>query len=274
MTGVKRIRTENDDQENKHFAPKDYSFNFTPTVKPSQKIFDAGEHMELKSNIDFKPVNYSISTLTHRFRKRAEARQQKRKSSLLYNNNSNSNSHQPQQQNNIAVVTNNYPSSKYEPMYLRHQDISYTIITYLQMTFNIIITVTVLYIFTKIILVIKQDFKLKAQEQVDLIHKEKLACTNHYVINHCGQENQVPAIEGMCAEWLSCMQKDVVVAQAKVSAEAIAEIINSFVEPISYKALAFFTMLILGSLLFSNLAFSSFKRKYTRREPLALEHQN
>lgn len=35
------------------------------------------------------------------------------------------------------------------------------------MTFNIIITVTVLYIFTKIILVIKQDFKLKAQEQVD-----------------------------------------------------------------------------------------------------------
>ncbi|CAO3618154.1 unnamed protein product [Mucor hiemalis] len=111
-----------------------------------------------------------------------------------------------------------------------------------------------------------------------VIHKEKLICTNHYVVNHCGQENQVPAIEGMCKEWLSCMQKDIVVAQAKVSAEAIAEIINSFVEPISYKALvcsppAFFTMLILGSLLFSNLAFSSFRRKYTNREPLALEHR-
>lgn len=65
----------------------------------------------------------------------------------------------------------------------------------------------------------------------------------------------MPAIEDMCNAWASCMNRDVVVAQyvslfdfilvlvtnmclrAKVSAETIAEIINSFVEPISYKTL-------------------------------------
>ncbi|CAO3618150.1 unnamed protein product [Mucor hiemalis] len=106
MTGVKRNRIENDDQEN-HFAPKDYAFNFTPTLKPSQKIFNVGATID---NSNFKPVNYSISTLSHRFRKRAEEKKQKKKLNLNYNNTPN-NSH-------IALVTNNHP---YEPMYLRHQ---------------------------------------------------------------------------------------------------------------------------------------------------------
>lgn len=52
-------------------------------------------------------------------------------------------------------------------MYLRHQDITFTIINYLQMFFNIIVAVTVLYIFIKVLTVVKQDFRLKAQEHLD-----------------------------------------------------------------------------------------------------------
>ncbi|KAI9273827.1 Brl1/Brr6 domain-containing protein [Helicostylum pulchrum] len=150
-------------------------------------------------------------------------------------------------------------------MYQRHQYISYTIITYIQMAFNAIVTITLLYIFIKIVLVVKQDFKLKALEHFDILHQAKISCTRNYMLNHCGQEDRVPALETMCTEWENCMQKDIVVAQAKVSAEAIAEIINSFVEPISYKTLLFFTLLVIGSLVFSNMAFGLFRRKYAER---------
>jgi Di-sulfide bridge nucleocytoplasmic transport domain len=41
-----------------------------------------------------------------------------------------------------------------------------------------------------------------------------------------------------CASWETCMNRDpTVVGRAKVGAEMIAEVVNSFVEPISWKTL-------------------------------------
>ncbi|KAI9354421.1 Di-sulfide bridge nucleocytoplasmic transport domain-containing protein [Pilaira anomala] len=243
MVGVKRIRTNNDSskKDSKTIAPPDYSFNFIPTLKPSQKLFDV-DNTTAETNI--RPEPYSANTLTLRFNKRLEKRKEIEKRIERI----------PKQ-----VV---HSSTVYEPMYQRHQYISYTIITYIQMTFNIVITITILYLFTKIILVVKQDFRLKAQEHFDVLHQEKELCTRNYMLNHCGKEDRVPAVETMCMEWASCMQKDIVVAQAKVSAETIADIINSFVEPFSYKTLLFLTLLIIGSLVFSNVSSRLFMRKY------------
>lgn len=102
-----------------------------------------------------KPVEFSVTTLTHRFYKRSQKfklEKQKKQVDLTV----------------VKTTTvDRATNTQYEPMYLRHQDISYTIITYLQMSFNIIISATVLYIFAKMILVVKQDFRLKAQEHVD-----------------------------------------------------------------------------------------------------------
>ncbi|KAI8971041.1 Brl1/Brr6 domain-containing protein [Pilobolus umbonatus] len=151
-------------------------------------------------------------------------------------------------------------------MYLKHQDITYTILTYIQMAFNVIISSTILYLFIQLVLVVRQDFRLKAEEHLDIIQQEKNQCSKNYMINHCGLNDRVPAIEIMCNEWASCMQKDTVVAKAKVSAEAIAEIINSFVEPISYKTLLFLTILVVGSLVFSNIAFTLFRKKYKQND--------
>ncbi|KAG2230221.1 hypothetical protein INT48_002091, partial [Thamnidium elegans] len=244
MVGVKRIRTDTIDSSkdaSKSIAPADYSFNFIPTLQPSQKLFDVED-----TSTDIKPKPYSANTLTLRLNKRLEERK------LV----------ETYRKKPVETIVR---STSYEPMYQRHQYISYTIITYIQMAFNIVITITVLYIFIKIVLVVKQDFKLKALEHFDVLHQEKIICTKNYMLNHCGQEDRVPAIETMCMEWANCMQKDIVVAQAKVSAEAIAEIINSFVEPISYKTLLFFTLLVIGSLVFSNVAFGLFRRKYAGR---------
>jgi hypothetical protein len=69
---------------------------------------------------------------------------------------------------------------------------------------------------------------------------EKIAtCAQLYEINKCFPISQrVPALAQHCADWESCMQRDPTgVGRAKVVAETIGEVINSFVEPISWKTL-------------------------------------
>ncbi|OAD68057.1 hypothetical protein PHYBLDRAFT_160216 [Phycomyces blakesleeanus NRRL 1555(-)] len=61
------------------------------------------------------------------------------------------------------------------------------------------------------------------------------------------------------------------IARTKVSAETIAEIINSFMEPISYKALIFFTIFTIGSLVFSNITFGLFQKRH-REDPGYQQH--
>lgn len=62
-------------------------------------------------------------------------------------------------------------------------------------------------------------------------------CAAHYKANLCGS-NPVPAMLRQCGAWETCMNRDpTVVGRAKVGAELIAEVINGFVEPISWKTL-------------------------------------
>jgi len=62
-------------------------------------------------------------------------------------------------------------------------------------------------------------------------------CAHHYKTNLCAS-NPIPAIIQQCSDWEACMQRDpTVIGRAKVGAELIAEIVNSFVEPISWKTL-------------------------------------
>jgi Di-sulfide bridge nucleocytoplasmic transport domain len=62
-------------------------------------------------------------------------------------------------------------------------------------------------------------------------------CASQYKNNLCGS-NPIPAMVHQCASWETCMNRDpTVVGRAKVGAEMIAEVVNSFVEPISWKTL-------------------------------------
>lgn len=66
--------------------------------------------------------------------------------------------------------------------------------------------------------------------------QEIALCTSSYSSNNCG--TPLPALIFQCLEWETCMAKDPsVVGRAKVGAEMLAEVINSFVEPISWKTL-------------------------------------
>jgi hypothetical protein len=62
-------------------------------------------------------------------------------------------------------------------------------------------------------------------------------CSLQYKSNLCSS-NPVPAMVRQCGTWETCMQRDpTMVGRAKVGAELIAEVVNGFIEPISWKTL-------------------------------------
>lgn len=63
-------------------------------------------------------------------------------------------------------------------------------------------------------------------------------CSSQFKTNHCQTKYMAPAMAQQCSNWETCMNRDpTTIGRAKVSAELIAEVINGFVEPISWKAL-------------------------------------
>src|SRR5271169_4815983 len=72
------------------------------------------------------------------------------------------------------------------------------------------------------------------------ILQEMAVCSKEYLENRCAPNTRVPAMEKACVAWEKCMNRDpTVVGRARVSAETFAEIINSFIEPISYKTMVY-----------------------------------
>lgn len=70
------------------------------------------------------------------------------------------------------------------------------------------------------------------------IRSEILQCAKAYVDNRCEPETRIPAMEGKCARWEECMGQEVVVAgKSRVVAETLAEVVNGFVEVISFKTM-------------------------------------
>lgn len=62
-------------------------------------------------------------------------------------------------------------------------------------------------------------------------------CALQFRENRCG-DAPVPAIAAQCGLWKTCMERDPTkVGRARVGAELIAEVVNGFVEPISWKTL-------------------------------------
>lgn len=85
---------------------------------------------------------------------------------------------------------------------------------------------------------IQADVNRASVEAREILAAEVSACTRHYVNNKCGKDVRLPALESQCDDWERCMNQDVnSVARARIGAHTFAEIFNSFIEPISYKAM-------------------------------------
>ncbi|CDO74815.1 hypothetical protein BN946_scf185001.g63 [Trametes cinnabarina] len=118
-------------------------------------------------------------------------------------------------------------------------DLPYRLLGYVQVVFNASLVLIFLYLVLQFILTVQHDVEHRVSEYSMDIVQEIAQCALLHKTNLCAQ-NAVPAMAQQCAAWELCMNRDPTkVGRARVSVEVIAEVVNSFVEPISWKTLIF-----------------------------------
>lgn len=119
-----------------------------------------------------------------------------------------------------------------------HPRLPHILSLYAQYFFNIFLMCFCVYIIYSFWSTIRSDVDRKSEEVASVSAAEIAACAKQYLDNRCGRQDRVPALEVVCQSWENCMNRDPdAVGRARVSAGTFAEILNSFVEPISYKTL-------------------------------------
>ncbi|KAG6919485.1 hypothetical protein DXG01_005744 [Tephrocybe rancida] len=123
-------------------------------------------------------------------------------------------------------------------------DLPYILLGYTQFIFNMSLILLFLYLIIQFILTVQRDVEQRISEYSMDIVQEIAICSLQYKTNLC-ERNAVPAMAQQCENWKTCMNRDpAIVGRAKVGAEMIAEVVNGFVEPISWKALVSLVFLL------------------------------
>lgn len=162
-----------------------------------------------------------------------------------------------------SMTDNKASKSEIDSWNAPQYDYAYIISGYIQTGFNLFIVLVLVYLAVQAILTIQRDVQQKVDEYSLAIMKEISVCAKLYHENRCDPENRVPAMDEPCRNWETCMDRDPdTVGRAKVSAETFAEIVNGFIDPISYKSMLFFLVLIFGSLTISNCAFGMYRSRH------------
>ncbi|KAK4993157.1 hypothetical protein LTR50_000643 [Elasticomyces elasticus] len=143
-----------------------------------------------------------------------------------------------------------------------HPSLPHILSFYAQLLLNAFIVGSVIWLIFSFWSTIRSDVDKKSNEAAAEILVEMAVCAREFRENRCERDTRVPAMEVVCNNWEKCMNRDPKsVGRARVSAHTFAEIFNSFIEPISYKAMVFSFILIFGCVAFSNLAFGFFRSK-------------
>ena len=137
-----------------------------------------------------------------------------------------------------------------------HPQLPHILSFYAQLALNIFLVFSFISILWSFWTTIRADVDKKSQDAIAEAMAEMAVCAKSFHDNRCELATRVPAMEAVCQSWERCMKRDPrSVGRARVSAHTFAEIFNSFVEPISYKAMVSF---VKPWLLFP---FSFFKKK-------------
>ena len=143
-----------------------------------------------------------------------------------------------------------------------HPTVPHILSYYAQFFFNLFLLTGCAYLIYSFYSAVKGDVDKKAFEaSVDII-AEIVKAGEKYEENRCGDSDRAPALKPLCEGWKRLKDQDPMkIARAKVSAHTFAEIFNSFIEPISYKAMLFTAMIVLGCFGVSNFAFGVLRNK-------------
>ena len=119
-----------------------------------------------------------------------------------------------------------------------HPNLPNVLSFYAQLALNIFLVFGIMYLLYSFWSTIRSDVDKKSQEAMAEVLAEIAVCAKHWKDNQCDRGSVLPALEAVCREWEKCMNKDhKSIGRARVSAHTFAEIFNSFIEPISWKAM-------------------------------------
>ncbi|KAJ7171755.1 Di-sulfide bridge nucleocytoplasmic transport domain-containing protein [Mycena crocata] len=166
-----------------------------------------------------------------------------------------------------TTSTNHYTLNMPSPA-APQSDLPYVLLGYLQFFFNLSLILLFLYLVVQFILTVQRDVEERISEYSMDIVQDIAMCALQHKNNLC--ENPLPAMAQQCAIWATCMSRDpTVVGRAKVGAEMIAEVVNGFVEPISWKTLAFTLTSLSFLTLFINALLSLYRSRHQPQAPPA-----
>ena len=119
-----------------------------------------------------------------------------------------------------------------------HPGLPNTLSYYVQFLLNFFLALCVMYVLYGIFSTISNDIAERAIMESSEILAEMAVCAREFKENKCERDSRVPAMETVCNNWEQCMQRDPYkVGRSRLSAGMFAEIVNSFIEPISVKAI-------------------------------------
>ena len=119
-----------------------------------------------------------------------------------------------------------------------HPGLPNTLSIYVQFVLNCFLAFCMMYILYGVYSTIIHDIDEKAMIESSEIFAEMAVCAREFKENRCERDTRVPAMETVCNNWEKCMQRDPYqVGRSRLSAGMFAEIFNSFIEPISFKAI-------------------------------------
>ncbi|KAK6518439.1 hypothetical protein TWF506_005593 [Arthrobotrys conoides] len=143
-----------------------------------------------------------------------------------------------------------------------HRDIPQVLSQYLQLMVNILMASLGMYFVYLIVITIQKDVNKKIDDYTAVAQLRVTDCNRKLTENRCDPSLMVPAMAEQCMQWRACADTDPYnLGRSQVSAETFAQIINGFVEHISYKSMVFCLALAFGCVFVSNFAFGFFRAK-------------
>ena len=119
-----------------------------------------------------------------------------------------------------------------------HPSLPHILSYYTQLALNVFLVFCFVYVIYSFWSTIRSDVDKASEEARAETLADMAVCAQQYVDNRCEKSGRVPAMESVCNSWERCMNRDPSsVGRARVSAHTFAQIFNSFIEPISYKAM-------------------------------------
>ncbi|EOD50527.1 putative nuclear membrane protein [Neofusicoccum parvum UCRNP2] len=127
-----------------------------------------------------------------------------------------------------------------------HPNLPHTLSFYAQLILNFFFVGCIIWIVYSFWSAIQSDVNIEADRAIAEALAEMAVCARDYRENRCEPETRVPAMATLCDNWHACMNRDPKkVGRARVSAHTFATIFNSFIEPISWKAMSILSRAIM-----------------------------